>query len=155
MRTRLLWTFTGLLMLIGGAAAFGPGMPLETTRDTCLACRATKETRWILGVSRSRIVHNSYSSEVRAKHPTHQHQWRTCGSTLGYSLAGKRYACGRPHPIWQLPVEVHARYAGLVSSEELQATLNSIDSDATAVADEAVQKVFEKVLNDEAATTQK
>ncbi|MHA3775705.1 hypothetical protein ACXR0O_29675 [Verrucomicrobiota bacterium sgz303538] len=144
MRIRTAIILCAALAIIGLASFFDI---YAYSADTCLECRATREKRWICGIPLQWIAPNSYSRAVLASEPRHQHQWRYCGSRHSYSLVSVSYACGRQHPIWLLPVEVQAEYARLVSPAELHDALHAIDIADPRAADEAVNHIYEKVLD--------
>lgn len=121
--------FAGIL-----AAAFGALGTCSWTRYTCIECRATRHKTKLLGISFQRISANEYSQSVTARDPGHRHVWGWCGSVEGFNGWG----CGTRHPIWGLPVDVHARYARLVPPEQLKSDLEIIDS---ADREAAIQKV--------------
>lgn len=144
MRSRRTIITISVLGIIAAIAVFGF---YTTTQYSCLECRATLENRWVLGVPSHWVTQNSYSEHVLSQNSAHQHQWRWCGTDLSYSLTSFIRACGRRHPIWQLPVSVQADYARLVSPGELHKTLQTIDSADGATAEATVQRVYETVLN--------
>jgi len=117
------------------------------TRYTCLECRATLTKRRILGIPIQNITQDSYSDSILAQNPSHEHQWRWCGSEHSHSLATVTFSCGRQHPIWQLPVPIQARYSQLVSAAELHAALRAIDSPDRKAAEAEVNRVYEQVLD--------
>lgn len=122
-----------------------------TTREyTCLECRATLEKRRVCGIPFQWVVQNSYSQSVQSRKPSHQHQWCWSGSTSIYSLTSFVFGCGRRHAIWWLPVRVQAEYSRLVSESELHDTLQAIDSSDGKIGREIVNKVYERVFNEEA-----
>jgi hypothetical protein len=114
---------------------------------TCLGCRATQTKSRIFGIRSEKITTNSYSESVVAHDPSHQHQWRWCGSAHTASLFSEMHACGRQHPIWQLPVSIQERYSKLVSESELHDALKAIDSPSRETAESAVNRVYERVLD--------
>ena len=114
---------------------------------TCLECRATQTKSRIFGMRSEKITTNSYSESVAAHDSSHQHQWRWCGSAHTTSLFSEMHACGRQHPIWQLPVPIQERYSKLVSESELHDALKAIDSPNRETAESAVNRVYERVLD--------
>jgi hypothetical protein len=117
------------------------------TEYTCLECRATLTKRQICGLPFQRISHNSYSTSFLAGTSMHQHVWRWCGTRYARSLFTQTRACGRRHPIWDLPVTVQAKYSQIVPASELDETLQAIDSPDREKAEAVVTKVFERVLD--------
>lgn len=139
-------TITAIIFLPVALAVAYTGT-YTTTQYTCLECRATLEKRWVLGIPFQWVTQNSYSTKVLAHNPRHQHHWCWCGTDLSYCHTSFVRACGRQHPIWQIPVSVQADYARIVSPTELHKTLQTIDSTDRAAAEAAVQHVYETVLD--------
>ena len=117
------------------------------SRYTCLECRATQTKSRICGIRSESISTNSYSESIVAHDPSHQHQWRWSGSAHTSSLFSEMHACGRQHPIWQLPVSIQERYSHLVSESEMTDALKAIDSANRDAAESAVKQVYERVLD--------
>ena len=119
---------------------------ISHTASTCLHCRATLNLRTVGGFPSEHIEHNSYSRAYLKRDPAHQHHWCKLGCTESDTLLSKGFACGRGHPIWQVPVAAHARYAETVSPAELQAALQTIDSKDKAAVDAMVRRIFEHYI---------
>ncbi|NOX99386.1 MAG: hypothetical protein GXP30_06610 [Verrucomicrobia bacterium] len=125
----------------------------DKTEYSCLECRAHKLEKHYVGIPVSRISNFKYTEEYLKHHPSHEHQWRWCGTILSYSLSSFTRGCGRPHPIWSLPVEVHAQYAAVVSEAELSESLSIIDTDDRVKSHEEINRIYE-VIDDNMAHRQ-
>ena len=132
-----------LVILVAAACFFDVYI---TTAYSCLECRARRDVRRICGISFASISYDSDSAAMFARAPSHQHQWRWCGSTTKYSLLSEVHACGRGHPIWMLQASFQNRYAQLVSASEFQNALQAIDSPDTRTATAAVIRIGERVI---------
>src|SRR5215207_1921955 len=113
------------------------------TTYTCLHCRATLHKRTILGFDRSRIDHPPRFNAYPRPAADHSHHWCDSHATFTHSFFATTYACGRPHPIWNVPVRVQDRFAETVPEGELAATLRDIDSPDQAIAEAAVYRMME------------
>jgi hypothetical protein len=140
-------TIAIVVLLLASIAAASIFDVYSFTQYSCLECRATLTKRRICGVPIQRVSYDAYSTEVLARDPSHQHQWRWCGSIHSDSLVSDTFSCGRQHPIWQLPISVHAKYAQLVPPAELHQALQAIESADRKTGQAAVKRVWEQVLN--------
>lgn len=138
---------TIILLVVATCVLIASFARYDSTRFTCLECRATLENRSIVGIPIQWICQNSYSTLVLADNDSHMHEWRWCGTNITYSLSSYTRGSGRQHPIWKLPIKIQAEYAGLVPASELKASLEEIDSEDDDVAEIAVQEIYETVLN--------
>nr|ACO70941.1 hypothetical protein [uncultured Verrucomicrobiota bacterium] len=143
---------TGTLRLLAFSGALGliavASYEHSETSYTCLQCRAerTVETRW--GFKSEKITDNSVTPELLANYPIHQHQWCWCGSTHTQTILGKIYACGKRHPIWDIPPSFHAQFARKATLEELQTTLDAIDSKDRNRVESSIKTVWERAQHE-------
>jgi hypothetical protein len=136
----------GMFFVMGVSACFFPSY--SVTKYTCLECRATLAKRWIYGLLWEHISYDADSRLLLARAPLHQHQWCWCGSKQSYSFGGETIACGRSHPVWNLPVSIQAKYAGMVPPVEFRKVLEAVDSPDRETTNAAIERVCARVNED-------
>lgn len=114
---------------------------------TCLFCRATLEEGRRFYIPYRKVKMSTYSDLVLSKSLDHEHAWRWSGSTKSWSFVSTALGCGDRHPIWGLPVEVQSMYAELDGEAALREALLKIDSGDETLAQEAINTLYEKVLD--------
>lgn len=100
----------------------------KRTIYTCLLCRAERTCHRTLGTPWMAEHDTALTAWYASRQGPHEHRWTRCSCTRGSNLFGRptSWACGRNHPIAELPPEAELAFAEKADAAQWKAFLDGV-----------------------------